>query len=240
MAQSAAIRWFDRQFYPDYEDNWDDKLFAEAIAEQVDEETVVLDVGAGAGIVEEMNFRGRAAKVCGIDLDERVLENDYLDEAHVARGEDIPYPDDTFDVVFSDNVLEHLENPREVFAEVARVLKPGGRFLAKTPNRRHYMPLIAASTPHWFHRLYNWLRGRAPDDTFHTHYRANTPDDVRAIAEQVGMELDEATLIEGRPEYLRISPLTYPVGIAYERLVNAIDALERYRVVMIARFVLPE
>jgi hypothetical protein len=40
-------------------------------------------------------------------------------------------------------------------------------------------------------------------------------------------------LIEGRPEYLRIFVATYLAGLAYERLVNALPSLERFRVVLI-------
>ncbi len=228
-----VVQWLDETFYPDYEDNWDDKLFADWIERRIDEESVVLDLGAGAGLVEEMNFKGRAERVCGVDLDERVLENPYLDEAKLGRGEEIPYDDDTFDVVFSDNVLEHLDHPREVFREVARVLEPGGWYLVKTPNKYHYMPAVAASTPQWFHDLYNKLRGRDPGDTFPTRYRANTPEALRRLAGDAGMRLESVSLVEGRPEYLRISPLTYPVGVAYERLVNSIDTFSKFRVLLV-------
>jgi hypothetical protein len=47
----------------------------------------VLDLGAGAGIVPEMNFRGLAARVCGVDPDPRVLQNRHLDEGKIGYGE---------------------------------------------------------------------------------------------------------------------------------------------------------
>jgi hypothetical protein len=50
-----------------------------------------------------MEFRGLAARFCGVDPDERVLENPYLDDARVGVGEAIPYEDATFDGVFSDS-----------------------------------------------------------------------------------------------------------------------------------------
>ncbi len=181
-----------------------------------------------------MNFRKRVARVCGIDPDERVLENPYLDEAQVAVGESIPYPDTTFDLVFSDNVLEHLLAPEVVFHEVARVLKPGGKFLAKTPNRRHYVPLIARVSPLWFHQWINRLRGRASGDTFPTRYRANTSKQIIRHAEKAGLRVLTVRLIEGRPEYMRITALTYFWGWFYERLVNGVPFLGKFRVLLIA------
>lgn len=194
----------------------------------------VLDLGAGAGIVEQTRFRGQVAHICGVDPDPRVKENPYLDEAHVGVGEAIPCDDESFDLVFANNVLEHLENPDTVFREVARVLKPGGCFLTKTPNKWHYMPVIASCTPHWFHQFVNQLRGRDSEDTFPTHYRANSRRDVRRVATNVGLEVERIELIEGRPEYLRMTAPTYLAGWCYERAVNVVPGLSSFRVVMLS------
>ena len=113
----------DRKLFPGYGANWDDELFRERVLAELRPESELLDLGAGAGHVKQMNFRGRARRVCGVDPDERVRENPYLDEARVGFGEAIPYADGLFDVVVADNVLEHLRDRRR-HSEVAR-LKPG-------------------------------------------------------------------------------------------------------------------
>lgn len=232
--------WLDQRLYPHTEGNWDDRLLEARISQRIRPEMTILDVGAGAGIVDLLSFKGRAARVCGVDPDPRVVDNPHLDEGREGFAESIPYPDETFDLAFADNVLEHLEQPLEVFQEVARVLKPGGWFLVKTPNRRHYMPLIASSTPLWFHRAYNRLRGRASEDTFPTVYRANTPEDLDHHARGAGLKVVATELVEDRPEYLRLSAPTYLAGAAYERLVNSTPRLERYRVLLIGELRKPE
>ena len=223
----------DRRFYPDCGTNWDDTMFRERILHHLVSNSVVLDLGAGAGIVPAMDFRGHASRICGIDPDPRVKENPFLDEGVITDGVSIPYGDATFDVVFSDNVLEHLADPISVFREVARVLKPGGIFLFKTPNRTHYMPLISRLTPHSFHRYINRKRGRESEDTFPTYYRANSRADIERIAAASGLTVVAVDLIEARPEYLRMFAATYLAGLAYERLVNASPALERFRILLI-------
>ncbi len=223
----------DAKFYPTSARNWDDSLFRDRIIMKLTPESTVLDLGAGAGIVSQMDFRGHAARICGVDLDSRVEQNPFLDEGRVADGQAIPYPDASFDLVFADNVLEHLADPVSVFLEVSRVLKPGGRFLFKTPNKSHYMPLISRLTPHSFHRYVNRKRGRAEDDTFPTHYRTNSRAEVARIAAAAGFTVESIELVEGRPEYLRMFAATYLAGLAYERLVNALPVLERFRVVLI-------
>ena len=194
--------------YKEYSDNWDDIIFRERILSALTNEMTALDLGAGAGIVSEMNFKAHVTRVCGIDPDDRVQVNPYLHEGKIALGEAIPYSDNTFDLVFADNVLEHLPDPLQVFSEVSRVLKPGGVFLAKTPNKWHYVPLIARLTPLWFHRWVVEWRGRNGDDVFPTLYRTNTSSKVKELAQMSGLSVKKIDYIEGRPEYLRFSFVT--------------------------------
>ncbi|WRH76558.1 MAG: class I SAM-dependent methyltransferase [Sphingobium sp.] len=231
---SKMIARMDSHFYPAVNGNWDDQIFAERIHAVLRANDNVLDLGAGAGIIAVMNFRGKARRICGIDLDPRVIDNPYLDEGQVCDANSIPYPDNSFDLIFSDNVFEHLEQPELVLKEAARVLKPGGRLLFKTPNRWHYMPLIARMTPHRFHQFINRLRGRDEVDTFPTVYRANTPHDVQELANRSGFVVRRVELIESRPEYLRITAMSYLFGIAYERLVNCFSGLAQFRILLIA------
>lgn len=232
----GVVRWIDRYYYEKFQNHWDDALFRERVLDYLRPDLELLDIGAGAGIVPEMNFRGLVKKVCGVDPDVRVKQNPYLDEGKQGFGESIPYPDECFDLVLADNVLEHLASPKMVFEEIARVLKPGGVFLGKTPNRHHYMPFIAQMTPFWFHRWVNRKRGRKEIDTFPTRYRANTHKDLRRLAKGAGLTVQSIQLIEGRPEYLRLSAITYLFGLFYERLVNASDILAPFRILIIAVF----
>lgn len=229
----SLVAWIDRRFYPEVGSNWDDELFRERIVSKLDENSTVMDVGAGSGLVRQMDMKDLAGRVCGVDPDPRVRDNPFLDEGRVAEATAIPYPDETFDLAFANNVLEHLADPGAVFAEINRTLKPTGRFLFKTPNRRHYVAVLARLTPHWFHEWVNSLRGRDAADTHPTLYRANTARDVRRFAETSGFELVCLEYVEGRPEYLRINGLTYLIGLAYERLVNRFPLLAGFRVILI-------
>ena len=235
----SLVKWIDQRFYADYHQNWDDEMFRRALLDVVQPDWVALDLGAGTGLVRQMNIRGLVRKVCGVDPDPRVLSNAALDEAKVGIGEKIPFEDESFDLVFSDNVLEHIQTPVAAFREIHRTLKPGGVFLFKTPNRFHYVPVLAQLTPHRAHQFVNRLRGRASADTFPTHYLANTPATIRRLARKAHFSINELRLIEGRPEYLRMTALTYVAGLAYERLVNSVPPLSPFRVVMIGRLCKP-
>ncbi len=234
MSFSATI---DRLFYPEYSEGWDNALFRERIQAGLTSDAMILDLGAGSGRVPQMNFRGLCRQVCGLDPEESVLENRYLDLAKVGTAESVPWPDATFDLVFSANVLEHLHKPREVFNEVLRVLKPGGTFLVKTPNRFHYVAVLSTLLPLRIHVAVNNWRGRAESDTFPTYYRANS----KRVLEELGRGFGSVSVepIEGRPEYARqgLLAVLYPFALLWERAVNRFEFLSCFRVILIARFV---
>ena len=231
---SSAIDWLDRFLYPGFSDHWDDWLFRREILNHLGSSTVLLDLGAGAGILPQMDFRDHAGLVCGMDIEPSILGNPFLHEARVGSVEQLSWADNTFDVVISNNVLEHLSRPATVFAEVRRVLKPGGMFLAKTPSSLHYVALLARCTPHRFHQWFNERRGRAAKDTFPTLYRANSVGRIRRYCLSAGLLVEDVRRIEGRPEYLRFSVPSYLIGVLYERVVNSTRSLSSFRAVLIA------
>jgi len=188
-AMMNSVHALDSRFYPHYADYWDAQIFRDVILGHIRNDSFILDLGAGSGFAKQMNFRGTVGKVCGLDPGPSVLRNPHLDEAKIGSGESIPWPGQTFDIVFAHNVLEHLSEPEAVFREVLRVLKPGGFFLAKTPNRFHYVTLVAQLTPTSFHKFFNQLRGRDDAHTFKTHYRVNSRNAIARLAKKCGFEL---------------------------------------------------
>jgi SAM-dependent methyltransferase len=96
----------------------------------------ILDVGCGLGLYVRA-FAAYSSDVHGVDIDpERVAQaSETLANIREAGAEDLPYPDGDFDLVFSNEVIEHLEDDRAAVREAWRVLKPGGHLVAFAPNR---------------------------------------------------------------------------------------------------------
>jgi hypothetical protein len=98
----------------------------------------------------------------------------------------------------------------------------------------HYMPLVARLTPYKFHTIVNRLRGRDSSDTFPTVYKVNSPSEISYYAACAGLCVRQILSFEGRPEYLRFTALAYVLGWFYERCVNVVPGLHRYRILLIA------
>lgn len=102
---------------------------------------VVIDLGCGGGIDTILAARavGPTGKAIGLDMLPEMLQVAAVNAAEVGvtnvewlRGdiEAIPLPDGTVDVVISNGVVNLSPRKSRVFAEVHRVLRPGGRFVA--------------------------------------------------------------------------------------------------------------
>jgi ubiquinone/menaquinone biosynthesis C-methylase UbiE len=97
----------------------------------------VLEHGGGLGMYASQIRRRYRAQVDLFDIEqERVHEAlSEIPNALVAAAEQLPYASDTFDTLFSNEVIEHVNDDRASMSEIVRVLKVGGRAVIFCPNR---------------------------------------------------------------------------------------------------------
>lgn len=95
----------------------------------------IMEDGCGVGTYMQ-HLLPLSGKVTGLDFDfERVVESHALGvDAINAAGEHLPYPENHFDLVMSNEVIEHVQDDKLALAEIIRVLKPGGRLVLFCPN----------------------------------------------------------------------------------------------------------
>lgn len=108
------------------------------VLEQVDlQDKRVLEAGCGNGIYA-MRFSERfnaAVEAFDIEFDRVQQAQPKVPHAIIAQGEALPYPSAYFDVVFSNEVIEHVTDDHRFASEMVRVTRPGGRILIFCPNR---------------------------------------------------------------------------------------------------------
>ncbi len=128
----------------------------------------VLDLGCGCGQFAVAALEGpldAGVDVCPRQLARARRTGRYLD-CHLADAGALPFGDGQFQTVLSVSVLEHVQQPEAVLAEVFRVLAPGGTFvativLADLHQHLFYPRLLLRLWLPWLGRLYGWLHDTA-------------------------------------------------------------------------------
>ena len=110
----------------------------------------VLEVGCGAG-VDLARFAKGGAQVTGVDLSSSAIDLARANFAQqglegrfdVADGERLPFPNNSFDLVFAHGVVQYTANPRQLVEECHRVLKPGGDAVFQVYNRISWLNALS-------------------------------------------------------------------------------------------------
>ena len=156
----------------------------------------ILDYGAGRNryaqdfnpaidsylIRDLRDLRYAGAYVIAVDVEDDVLSHPTSAEQHVIGMDGkLPIEDASVDLIVSDYVFEHVEDPENVANELQRVLAPGGWLAVRTPNRWGYLRFASQIVPNRMHSAA--LRFVQPHrkaiDTFPTHYRLNSLSAMR-------------------------------------------------------------
>lgn len=153
----------------------------------------VLDLGCGAGFLANY-LAARGHVVTGIDT---TPENLIVARAHgtatyeLGDACNLPYADDSFDVVCAMDLIEHVEQPARLVSEVGRVLRPGGMFFFHTFNRTPIANLIVIKGVEWFVK-------NTPKD-LHVHHLFRSPDELDQMCRAAGLDI---ALVHGsRPRF---------------------------------------
>ncbi len=141
-----------------------------------------LEIGCGRGVGAEIILeRFGAATVDGFDLDPNMVARArrrlarFADRARLWVGDAtaIDAPDDTYDAVFDFGIIHHIPDWPEAVAEVARVLRPDGRFYFLEVTR---------------HALQRWTYRTFLEHPTHNRFSA---DEFIAACEQTGLQVDD-------------------------------------------------
>lgn len=183
----------------------------------------------GCGIGTYVREIGRfTPHAFGLDIEvERVQEG----RVHGIGGllgaacEQLPFADATFDVVFSHEVLEHVQDDRAACREISRVLRPGGRAVIFAPNRLYFFETHGV---YWRGEyrfgnkpLVNWL----PDgmrNRLAPHVRAYTAGGLRALF--TGLPMREVSLTQVYPGFDNLVARSGAAGRALRATMQGLES----------------
>jgi SAM-dependent methyltransferase len=185
----------------------------------------VLDIGCGVGMYLAA-FTRFTPDVVGVEIehDRARQARTHAQNVSQAVGEALPFAADTFDVVFSHEVLEHVREDRQCAAEMVRVTQPGGHIAVFVPNRLY---------PFETHGIYwrghyrfgnkpfvNWLPNRLRD-RLAPHVRAYTRRSLRRLFADLPVRIVVHTQIY--PGYDNIIGRRPRMGRMIQKLTYALE-----------------
>lgn len=166
--------------------------FHRVVGEHLPADGKLLDFGCGDNALMERH-RSDGREVWGADFGVHPeLKNANWFRPLFPDGS-IPFAAETFDVVSSHMVMEHVSDSARFFGEIERVLKPGGVYVGQSIHALHYVVGVRRVfdlLPHrWVQRLVKKLYGREEHDTFPTCYRVNSRRAIDRAARAARLEM---------------------------------------------------
>ena len=135
--------------------------------EYLSKDTRILIAGAGEGGLEYqlLKMEPDADAITALDINPEQYKIDEIECQFCDLNGRIPFDDASFDVCFSIEVIEHLNNPQNIINEAHRVLKPGGMLFLSTPN----VNSIAQKLRFLFSDEFQWFRDKDHKILGHIH-----------------------------------------------------------------------
>ena len=216
--------------------------YAERLREALADSGRWLDIGCGPdflpGWLQSTARRLNLERwsVVGIDMDARAIaRHPALDNRLVGNGEQLPFADNSFSLITANMVVEHVEQPARLFAEIGRVLAPGGRVIIHTPNIHGYTTALTRLLPErLLVPLARLLFGRHAEDVYPTYYRANSITDLTALANASGLAVESCEWVNSSPQAVRIPPLMVMELFLLRSLCS--DNAAQFRACLLATF----
>jgi SAM-dependent methyltransferase len=138
------------------DDLWAEHIARYAFATRLAASARVLDLGCGTGYgTAELAQHARSATGIDVSSDALVYAREHYSLPNTtflaASATALPFPNAAFDLITAFEVIEHLDNWRDLLTEARRLLDPNGTFLVSTPNKLYYAESRAAQGPNPFH-----------------------------------------------------------------------------------------
>jgi len=196
-----------------------------------------LDLGCGDGKLMRILLEASQASpsLVGVDMDpletRDAVASGVYQRVHTVPGDRVPEPDASFDFVFSNSVLEHIDDIEPVMAEMARLLRPGGRFVFTVPGPGLHECLAGPLFP-WSDRR----RYLARIDRRCAHRRYWSEAQWRTCLSRHGIEVLRATPYLTAPEVRRWETLSrFTAGVLYALAGERLQPIEIQRSLRLRR-----
>jgi SAM-dependent methyltransferase len=177
---------------------------------------LILENGCGVGLyIDKLQAKGGVVIGSEFDLPRAVQAKGTSDFVLGAASENLPFPGGIFDIVLSNEVIEHVQDDRLAMHEMIRTLKPGGRLILFCPNRWYPFETHGIYCRGKYHfgniPLVNYLP-RSVRNRLAPHVRIYTKRDLVSLFEDLPVKFIHRSVIFG----------------GYDNIINRLPRLGRW------------
>jgi SAM-dependent methyltransferase len=192
-----------------------------------DEKNRILDAGCGKRSILSFFDGIENFSVVGCDIISDIKESSFdYDELAVASIENLPFKENSFNVVIATFLIEHLTNPYNAFAEIFYAMKPGGFFVFVTPNLLNYTIQIAniSKKNSFIHRSLRYMvlgKTRYYDNP-PVYYKCNLGHKLEKTLTDTGFNKIELSYVGNASFYFKHIPVIHAISKIGDRITNRI------------------
>jgi SAM-dependent methyltransferase len=181
----------------------------------------LLSVGAGTSVLIEDTLVARGARFVSdrLDLVDARVDRPYVRHVYRCAAQAMaPVAPQCYEAAFSNYLLEHVEDVHGAAAEIFRVLRPGGVFVASVPNPTALEFRLARWTPLWFHKL---VRGHVVGEKYYSY---RSIGGLVQLFEAAGFRARDVWHFSSTEDYLQRFPIVRSLARGYDRTLMAAHA----------------
>ena len=190
-------------------------IYEDILTEYSKESIRWLDLGCGHQLLPPWRFRqeqilaSRAKMIVGVDYDYSSLVNHKsINKKLRCNISQLPFANDSFDLITSNMVFEHLEDPEHQLKEIFRVLSVGGKLIFHTPNILGYSTIFARIIPEPLKaKIVYLLQGRKEEDVYPAFYRINSFRKIVELTKHSGFTLSKIYMICSSAQFAILPPI---------------------------------
>ncbi|HXZ13279.1 MAG TPA: class I SAM-dependent methyltransferase [Candidatus Sulfotelmatobacter sp.] len=212
-----ASQWIERAAGCDFSI---ENAYRDLVARTLEPNALVVDAGAGSRCV----YANRGFRIVGADALIADLRSNPDARFKVVANltEDLPFQPGSVDAVTACYFLEHIPDPEKFIADVARILRPGGRFFALFPCRFAPFAVLNRTVPNWLAR--KLLRRFIPEahGGFPAVYSNCWPGRMREILARHRFQVHRTELCYYQSHYYAAILPVFLASLAYDLTIQAL------------------
>lgn len=202
----------------------------------------LIDIGCGtkSDIAQYLKEKNQAVILHGVDIDEQASANQDLERVFICSAEEMDkYVSETYNIVFSQYLLEHVRDSEKTLKAMSRLVAKQGILAIILPNPNAPESIVTKWTPYWFHVFFKRViqnYENVEENTFPTCYSFNTLNNVENQLKIYGFNEVKTAYIPETYYRFRRRQILGKMSITYTKILSLLR-LDRFQssAVIIAR-----